>query len=1074
MNTEQAKKIIIEAFENEFNKNSFVKFLRNLLKSYDEQSTFEYRGNYIPDSFADYVRSFQRLGKYTSNNKEEIDLLIVELSRETSVERARSIQRNFVAWYLKGSRGGKLKDAALVAFFSPDSEDWRFSLVKVDYRYQETSSGKIKVVEETTPARRWSFLVGKNEKSHTAQSRFIHILENDDLKPTLGDLEKAFDIEVVTKEFFQKYRDLFIKTKRELDKILQEGRKVRLEFEKKKINTVDFAKKLLGQIVFLYFMQKKGWFGVPRGSKWGTGPKDFIRKLFNGYYIKYKNFYNDVLEPLFYEALRIDRSSNDHYYSRFRCRIPFLNGGLFDPINNFDWVNVDILLPNELFSNSERTKEGDIGNGILDIFDRYNFTVNEEEPLEKEVALDPELLGKIYEKLNAIRPDNFDEYVEIVESKKTGEEMKFNREYGVYYTPREIVNYMCQESLINYLSSELGDTVPKNDIEKFVKIADLILEKEIAVANKQERIRMGEQKTTAYASSIPESIKNNARKIDKLLEDIKVCDPAVGSGVFPIGMMHEVVKLRRLLSVYLRNSFSTYDLKRHCIENSLYGVDIDPSAVEICKLRFWLSLVVDEDDFHNIKPLPNLDYKVVCGDSLLGIDKNLFNKQLFSELEKLKPEYFNETDPNKKQNLKNDIDKLIFLITNGKREFDFNVYFSEVFHRKGGFDVVLGNPPYGDIMDKFQKDFVSKNYKFSLTSDISIPFVERGVEILKRGGYLTYIITFAITFNKDFSKVRSLLRNSFREVYIYSFDRDKCRIFESMTQSVSILKALCKGSEEKLGIYTSRMFRDTPDIYNIEVSSADEFLLPINTNYSYPHRLPKLGESINVQILRKILKLPSKVRDIISKSGKDIWIRTSGNYWYNAWYKEPYKSSKIKNIKIKREYSDFLILLMNSSLFYFWLRIFGDGRDMNFDIFEELPVPSKELVDSNRYFLKLLAEKFMIFLFNVFDKDHKRFMTSEIKDKIDIIDLVLGKNFYGLSYEEILHIMDYDKEVRGGCKLIEYQNYVSQITSTVRSADNFSASYTRNKVSELERKIEQLIYRVYKLTKEEIRSMKGI
>ncbi|MGC8744994.1 MAG: Eco57I restriction-modification methylase domain-containing protein, partial [Verrucomicrobiia bacterium] len=151
---------------------------------------------------------------------------------------------------------------------------------------------------------------------------------------------------------------------------------------------------------------------------------------------------------------------------------------------------------------------------------------------------------------------------------------------------------------------------------------------------------------------MPESIIKNAEEIDRLLADIKVCDPAVGSGAFPIGMMHEIVKLRSLLSIYLKRKLNTYELKRHCIENSLYGVDIDPGAVEICKLRFWLSLIVDEEDFYNIKPLPNLDYKVVCGNSLLGVEKNLFNADAFRKLEELKSKYFNEINPTKKQELK--------------------------------------------------------------------------------------------------------------------------------------------------------------------------------------------------------------------------------------------------------------------------------------------------------------------------------------------------------------------------------------------------------------------------------------
>jgi len=739
MNREQAKKLIRETFESPFDKNNFIAFLKNLLK-YFEEKTFVYQGNYIPDAFKQYISSLERIGQYICDGK-EIDLLVVQLKRETSLERARTAQRNFIAWYLKGSRGGKLKDASLVAFVSPDKKDWRFSFVEMDYRIEETPSGKFKAKKVPTPARRWSFLVGKNEKSHTAQSRFVPILENDDWEPTLEDLEQAFDVEVVTKEFFQKYRDLFIRTKLELDKIVKNDAKIRQEFEEKNINTVDFAKKLIGQITFLYFLQKKGWFGVERGKPWGTGPKDFMRRLFKREFGGYRNFYDDILEPLFYEALSTNRSAADHYYSRFNCKIPFLNDGLFDPINNYDWVKTDILIPDKLFSNNNKTKEGDIGDGILDVFDRYNFTVNEEEPLEKEVALDPELLGKTYEKLNAIRADNFDEYLQVLQSGRKGEETKFNKEYGVYYTPREIVHYMCQESLINYLATETS--CARNDIEEFVKFSDSIQEMEATSLVKQELIEAGDIKSTKYESQISECIRNNAKQIDNLLANIKVCDPAVGSGAFPIGMMHEVVKLRQLLSIYTGEQVKTYDLKRHAIENSLYGVDIDPGAVEICKLRFWLSMIVDEEDFYNIKPLPNLDYKVVCGNSLLEVEKGLYNHQDFAELEKLKPQYRDEADFIKKQQLKNEIDRLIYKITKGHKEFDFEVYFSEVFHEKGGFDIVIANPPYIQL----QKDHgklanIYKNYGFKTfdrRGDIYTLFYEKGLQILNNSGHLIFI-----------------------------------------------------------------------------------------------------------------------------------------------------------------------------------------------------------------------------------------------------------------------------------------------------------------------------------------------
>jgi hypothetical protein len=429
-------------------------------------------------------------------------------------------------------------------------EDWRFSLVRMDYTFKQLPSGSVSVSEEFTPARRWSFLVGVNEKSHTAQSRLVTILANDEHAPSLEELENAFDIETVTKEFFLKYRDLFIRTKEELDRIVKKDLKIKENFEANGVDTVNFAKKLLGQIVFLYFLQKKGWFGVGRDEDWGTGSKHFLRELFEKKRCQYNNFFNDVLEPLFYEALRIDRSSSDDYYSRFDCKIPFLNGGLFDPIGNYDWVHTDINLPNTLFSNTRKTREGDIGDGILDIFDRYNFTVKEDEPLEKEVAIDPELLGKTYEKFNAIRPDNFDEFKKALKSGKSGEETKFNKKFGVYYTPREIVHYMCQQSLVNYLYTELNKeapyhgkdgtqifafgneqlnltvedrTIPKigrKDIETLIYSGEQVRQNEARVINEG-------RETRTYSHKMPEAIRNNAALIDQKLAEITVCDETV-------------------------------------------------------------------------------------------------------------------------------------------------------------------------------------------------------------------------------------------------------------------------------------------------------------------------------------------------------------------------------------------------------------------------------------------------------------------------------------------------------------------------------------------------------------------
>ncbi|MBU2615037.1 MAG: class I SAM-dependent DNA methyltransferase, partial [Elusimicrobia bacterium] len=627
MDKTSAIKLVQDTFQKPFNKEQFIPFIKNILNKLDESKAFpKVSGAYIKEIFREYVNSYERLGTYTDNEGKHIDVLIVYLQKESTIERARTAQRNFAARYLMDRDE---KDAGLIAFVSPNSEDWRFSLVKMDYKFTETASGKVKVKEEFTPAKRFSYLVGENESSHTAQSKLVPFLENDTFNPTLKDLEEAFSIERVTEEFFEKYRALFLFVKEKLDDIVKKDKTIREDFSEKGVDTIDFSKKLMGQIVFLYFLQKKGWFGVEKNSAWGTGPKNFLRLLFEKKVISYKNFFNDVLEPLFYEALATEREQD--FYRYFNCKIPFLNGGLFDPINNYDWVHTDILLDDEIFSNSVKTKEGDIGTGILDVFDRYNFTVKEDEPLEKEVAVDPEMLGKVFENLL---------------------EVKDRKSKGTYYTPREIVHYMCQESLINYLETELSSVIVgeakqshlpiKEDIEILIRYGESAIEHDTRVEQKGIETR-------DYSYKIPEKIRTCAKLIDEKLANIRVCDPAAGSGAFLVGMMNEIVRARNTLTSYLpeKDSRAIYDFKRHAIHNCLYGVDIDPSAVEIAKLRLWLSLIVDEEDIKQIKPLPNLDYKIMQGNSLLeeyeGI--KLFDEKLIiPETEKDKEIQLKNTD----------------------------------------------------------------------------------------------------------------------------------------------------------------------------------------------------------------------------------------------------------------------------------------------------------------------------------------------------------------------------------------------------------------------------------------------
>lgn len=722
MDRQAALKLITQTFDAPFDAGRFTYFARNLLNKFDESKAAAWRGAYIADSFKDHVKQYHRLGTYTDPADHQIDLLVIELDKESALDRARTMQRNFVARHLK-SRDNKA--AALVATYHPHRPDWRFSLVKMEYNvHYDEAAERLKITEDLTPARRYSFLVGEHEPNHTAQQQLVPLLEDTRHNPSLDRLEAAFNIESVTKEFFQRYKSLFLDLKEALDTLAKKQAPVKAEFKRVGIDTANFAKKLLGQIVFLYFLQKKGWLGVAEGDAWGQGPKDFLGRLFagdplpGGHTIRYNNFFNDVLEPLFYEALAIERPGD--VYPRLNCKIPFLNGGLFEPVRGYDWRGVDMPLPNDHFR------------AIFETFDLYNFTVREDEPLEKEVAVDPEMLGKVFENL-----------LEVQDRKSK----------GAFYTPREIVHYMCQESLINYLDTTLnppkaesllppkpkqgklfGDPepeqlsltlsspplategrteggpgyIPREDLDLFIRRGELALEHDAAKA----------QGTKSYSYHLPESIRANAAALDTALANIKICDPAIGSGAFPVGLMQEIVKARVVLTPYLsppsnsphrgedsasppkggiEGGRTPYRFKRHAIQESIYGVDIDPAAVDIAKLRLWLSLVVDEEDYHHIQPLPNLGYKIVCGNALLGVQKDLFNRHLFEDLERLKPHYFAATDPAEKNRLRAEIDRLIDQLTAGQKVFDFEVYFSEVFHQKGGFDVVIGNPPWEKV-----------------------------------------------------------------------------------------------------------------------------------------------------------------------------------------------------------------------------------------------------------------------------------------------------------------------------------------------------------------------------------------
>ena len=548
-------------------------------------------------NFSSHIEGSTHVGTFQTPDKKKIIVLSVQLKNARYVANSRSTQRSFAKKLIENGNA----DAAFIAFYTDGEQKWRLSLVRLDYE-MKIENGHLKTAENITPAKRYSYLVGQDEPCHTAISRFDRFISDsldDPMHPTLDDLEEAFSVERVTDEFFRLYCEKFHELREQLETLED----FRIEAEQHNFTSAQFAKKLMGQIVFLYFLQKKGWLGVSawpnsltekeyknayyargaksrelipivyrpapdgtyhisgsvlnsigdedeevlamcvRGKPWGSGPHDFMRRLFNFAIKKKLNFFNDILEPLFYDALNRNRGEQG-YCAKLHCRIPFLSGGLFEPIDGYDWEHNDFSIPNDVFSNI--ATKGRDADGILDIFDRYNFTMSEDEPMEREVAIDPEMLGKVFENL-----------LEINDRKSK----------GAFYTPREIVHYMCQESLINYLTGTLG--ISESAIRDFILYGDFMkdqdTEKTLRVADKNGSFHLEfDFSKELFISEEILCFKTNVNRlydIDNALKSVRIADPAVGSGAFPLGMLNEIVRARQNISAYLALSMKPYEIR---------------------------------------------------------------------------------------------------------------------------------------------------------------------------------------------------------------------------------------------------------------------------------------------------------------------------------------------------------------------------------------------------------------------------------------------------------------------------------------------------------------------------------
>ena len=789
-------------FQQKFNRKDWIGFLQNFMEGARLRS--------VPEEFhtpSDNEKGFF-LGEYNTSDHYRIGLFQFDV-KAASVARKRVGLRNLVKSLINPNWGEF--DAAFAVFAT--SSDWRLSFI-------------CDIKEEKTAPKRFTYVFGERDMLYRTPVQRLLDIQGD---VSFAALKKAFSVKELSDEFFDEYRDIYadfvqyLTGNRYVKKTQGSGYELK-SFPGEPQNMTfyealgkddkrarDFVKKMMGRITFLYFLQQKGWM---------CGDKNYMLHLFESsadkdYYLK------KVLVPLFFGVLNTKPEERKAVFAKHKWNdelrkawenIPYLNGGLFEPDEEDKVVDA---CATHIFRKEDFEE-------LFEFYGRYNFTIDENDPSDAEVGVDPEMLGKIFESL-----------------------LEDNKDKGAYYTPKEIVQYMCQESLVTYLVSKTG--IDEARLRDFVK--------------EPEEHKDGFSEDERY------------KILDGVLS-VKICDPAIGSGAFPIGLLNELVRCKE--AIY-GDKMGRAEIKREIIRDNIYGVDIEKGAVDIARLRFWLSLVVDEDI---PSPLPNLDYKIMQGNSLLewynGSDLSkiteiasvgdLFGggqaEELKKDLAKLLKRYFGEFDHDKKLALKESIKATIteildiagveipaeIDIAENSRFFLWHTWFNEVFTNNGGFDICLGNPPYlatrSGLISNIDKTAYKRLFRTAEGQfDLYGLFIEQGLNILKPSGIEVLITESTFVSNQNFKLLRKLLvtENTYNQL-IYLGEN----VFESANVDVSISIV----SKKKTCEHSICLCRSYEDFKNNKFDSVSQSL----------YNEPEYDYEINIRATENDLALFKRAR----------------------------------------------------------------------------------------------------------------------------------------------------------------------------------------------------------------------
>lgn len=778
----------------------------------------------------------------------------------------------------------------------------------------------------------------------------------------------SFKLQSVNAKFYNGVADAFTELQEHLIKLGKPEQDAKM-----------FSSRLLGRLIFIWFIRKMNLIS-PKVDYFSPVGED------------QGNYYRMSLERLFFRTLNCpiaDRATE--HDGTFDLETPYLNGGLFAPRRD-DWVGESLSFPNEYFTR------------LFKHFGDFNFTTDESTPEYEQVAIDPEMLGRVFESLLASQ------------IAATGEQAR--KAMGAFYTPREIVSYMCKEALRTYLHN--ADESDQN----YLVATDLLLDKP-----DQDWANDGSNSLRDIAPEI-------RIKISSALRSLKSLDPACGSGAFPLGLLQLLMQIHHRLDPRL----DPYKLKLSILQENIFGSDIEPMAVEISRLRSWLSLIVEETDRKNTEPLPNLDFNFVCSNSLVRLlDMDLFtNSKIQVELDKLRKKYFAATDPAQKHEIQtkySELSKPDFVDARSNQLRTFNPFDSEMvaeffdpevmFGIDQGFDIVIGNPPYGAKVASNEKEYFSKHYQCARTekglkgsTDTYVIFLEMGLRNLKRKGVLHYIVPISVISSDAISQAHKYFEDSCRTIKVASFSVRPKPVFENAMVNTAIV-FLEKTNTPVEHRFSTKMYRKTERI------SVSDILKDLKfqdvSGLTLKGRYPKISDETEKVILSKLLTIPMKLETYLDPEGSPIYYRAAGGRYFKIVTPYPTNSSAEKALSIETKFALPIGAILSSSLFFWWYQVFSDNLNLKQYEITSFPIPLRGVSEVH---LALVREIYERYLLNVelnssvreatgyaHIDQFKEYKLGKSFSIIDEIDDAIG-SFYGLSQQEIDYIKNYDRQFR--------------------------------------------------------------